>query len=100
MAMRRRLTGWLFGTLMLLRMTLSPAYASLLGTVFEAVHRVRDALPVRVELGPPGVLTAAQRDSVRRVQLARLASLGGGDRPPAWSEDCRPSHPSAVSAHR
>src|SRR5436190_1593662 len=54
MAMRRRLTGWLFGTLMLLRMTLSPAYASLLGTVFEAVHRVRDALPVRVRADKQG----------------------------------------------
>jgi hypothetical protein len=41
---------------------------------------------VRVELGPQGVQTPAQRDSVRRVRLARLASLGG-DRPPAWSED-------------
>jgi hypothetical protein len=84
--MRRRLSGWLFGAVVVLRMTLSPAYASLLGSVFDAVHRVREALPVRVELGPAGIRTAAQRDSVRRVQLARLATLGDA-RPPAWSED-------------
>jgi hypothetical protein len=84
--MRRRLSVWLFGTLVVLRTTLSPAYASLLGSVLDAVHRMREALPVRVELGPAGVRTAAQRDSVRRAQLGRLASLGDA-RPPAWSED-------------
>jgi hypothetical protein len=84
--MRRRLSRWLFGALVLLRMSLSPAYASLVGSVFDAVHRVRDALPVRVELGPPASLSAAQRDSVRRVRMARLARLAG-EQPPAWSED-------------
>jgi hypothetical protein len=84
--MRRRMSGWLFGMLVVLRVSLSPAQASLLESVRDAVGRVRDALPVRVALGPAASLTAAQRDSVRRVRLARLTSLGG-ERPPAWSED-------------
>ena len=84
--MRRRLSRWLFGALVALRITLSPAHASLVGSVFDAVDRVRDALPVRVAFGPRGSLTAAQQDSVRRVRLARLASLAG-EQPPAWSED-------------
>ena len=84
--MRRKLSGWLFGTLVVLRVSLTPAHASLFGSVLDAVDRVRDALPVRVGLGPPASLSAAQRDSVRRVRLARLASLSG-EQPPAWSED-------------
>ena len=84
--MRRRMSGWLFGMLVVLRVSLSPAQASLLDSVRDAVSRVRDALPVRVALGPSASLTAAQRDSVRRVRLARLASLAG-EQPPAWSED-------------
>jgi len=84
--MRRRMSGWLFGMLVVLRVSLSPAHASLIGSMLDAVGRVREALPVRVELGPPATLSAAQRDSVRRVRLARLASLAG-EQPPAWSED-------------
>ena len=84
--MRRRLSRWLFGALVALRVSLSPAHASLVGSVFDAAQRVRDALPVRVAFGPSATLTAAQRDSVRRVRLARLASLAG-EQPPAWAED-------------
>lgn len=87
--MRRRLFGWLFGMLVILRVTLAPAHASLLGSVFDAVGRVREALdglPIRVSLGPAASMTPAQRDSVRRAGLARLASLGEA-RPAAWAED-------------
>jgi len=84
--MRRRMSGWLFGMLVVLRVSLSPAQASLLDSMRDAVDRVREVLPVRVALGPSASLTTAQRDSVRRVRLARLASLAGAQ-PPAWSED-------------
>jgi hypothetical protein len=84
--LRRRLSEWVFGTLVVLRIYLSPAHASLMGSVLDAAQRLREALPVRVEIGLPASLTAAQRDSVRRVRLARLASLAG-EQPPAWSED-------------
>ena len=77
---------WLIGSLILSGLGLPPARASLLDSVRDAVQRVREALPVRVGLGPPASLSAAQRDSVRRVRLARLASLSG-EQPPAWSED-------------
>jgi len=84
--MRRRWTGWLLVSLAVGGLELAPARASLLDSVRDAVHRVREALPVRVALGPSASLTAAQRDSVRRVRLARLTSLAG-EQPPAWAED-------------
>ena len=84
--MRRRWTRWLLGWFAVGGLSLAPAHASLLDSVRDAVHRVREALPVRVALGPPASLTAAQRGSVRRVRLARLASLAG-EQPPAWAED-------------
>src|SRR5262245_34597231 len=65
----------------------APARASLLGSMRDAAARVRDALPVRIRLGPAAELTTAQRDSVRRARLARLAGLSG-ERPAAWTEDC------------
>jgi hypothetical protein len=84
--MRRRWTGWLLGWLALGGLALTPARASLLDSVRDAVHRVREVLPVRVAFGSSASLTAAQRDSVRRVRLARLESLAG-EQPPAWAED-------------
>jgi hypothetical protein len=60
----------------------APARASLLGSMRRAIVTVTDALPVRIRLGPAGVVTAAQRDSVRRAQLARIARMRPSD-PPA-----------------
>ena len=77
---------WLIGWLAVGGLCTTPARASLLDSVRDAVDRVREALPVRVAFGPSAALTAAQRDSVRRVRLARLARLSG-EQPPAWSED-------------
>lgn len=51
---------------------LSPAHASLLKSIRRVVVRANEVLPVRIRLGPAGVVTQAQRDSVRRAQLARL----------------------------
>jgi hypothetical protein len=51
---------------------LSPAHASLLNSLRRVVVRANEVLPVRIRLGPAGVVTQAQRDSVRRVRLAKL----------------------------
>jgi len=59
-----------------------PARDSLLSSMRRAIVKVNDALPVRIRLGPAGVVTAAQRDSVRRAQLARIARMRPSE-PPA-----------------
>ena len=51
---------------------LSPTHASLLGSLRRVVVRANEVLPVRIRLGPAGVVTQAQRDSVRRARLAKL----------------------------
>jgi hypothetical protein len=51
---------------------LSPAHASLLNSLRRVVVRANEVLPVRIRLGPAGVVTQAQRDSVRRARLAKL----------------------------
>src|SRR5262245_23857203 len=73
--MRRRQIGAVLGTLGVLCASLAPAHASLFDSVRGAISRVRDALPVRVGFGAPNAKTAAQRDSVKRVRLARLKAL-------------------------
>src|SRR5262245_5496049 len=73
--MRRRWIGAVLGTLGVLCASLSPAHASLFDSVRGAVARVRDALPVRIGLGASSAKTAAQRDSIKRVRLARLNAL-------------------------
>jgi hypothetical protein len=85
--MRRRLIVLLIGGLVMLGPSLAPARAALFDSFHAAVVRLRDALPVRVTIGPPASWSAAQRDSVRRIRLARLAALSG-EKAPAWVEDC------------
>jgi len=50
----------------------SPAHASLLKSIRRVIVRANEVSPVRIRLGPAGVVTQAQRDSVRRAQLAKL----------------------------
>lgn len=52
--------------------TVTPAHASLLESIRRVIVKTNDALPVRIRLGPAGVVTQAQRDSVRRARLAKL----------------------------
>ena len=84
--MRRRQLPLVLGTLVVLCVSLAPAHASLFDSMRNAVTKVHRALPVRISVGPKASLTRAQRDSVRRVRLARLATLSARN-PPAWSED-------------
>ena len=58
-----------------------PARDSLLVSMRRAIVKVNEALPVRIRLGPAGVVTAAQRDSVRRAQLARIARMRPSEPP-------------------
>lgn len=61
-----------------------PPRDSFLRSMSRVIGRVNDGLPVRIRLGPAGVVTDAQRDSVRRAQLARF-------------ERMRPSGPPAMT---
>jgi len=51
---------------------LSPAHASLLNSIRRVIVRAGEVSPVRIRFGPAGVVTQAQRDSVRRARLARV----------------------------
>lgn len=74
----RRLAGslWHATVLGVSLLTVSHAHASLLESIRQVFVKANDALPLRIRLGPAGVVTPAQRDSVRRARLAKLPSTG------------------------